>query len=113
METTQTNVIELTDKAKSQLLELEVSKDNFLRLWIVAGGCQGFSYQAAIDDAMAMDDRVLYEDTAFRVVTDPESYEYLPGLVIDYSDDLAKAGFRFQNPNAKASCGCGSSFCTN
>jgi len=106
-------MISVTDKAKGQLKELDVSHDNFLRLWISAGGCQGFSYQAALDDTIEDGDIVIYEDESFRVVTDAESKSYLPGLVIDYSDDLAQSGFRFHNPNATASCGCGSSFCTS
>lgn len=110
---TQTSIIELTDKALAQLATLEVSKDNFLRLWVVSGGCQGLSYQAGIDNELDASDQVIFENDSLKVVTDPESVSYLPGLVIDYSDDLASAGFRFQNPNAKQSCGCGSSFCAS
>lgn len=110
---TETSIIALTDKALSQLATLEVSKENFLRLWVVSGGCQGLSYQAGIDNELDATDQVIFENETMRVVTDPDSVGYLPGLVIDYSDDLATAGFRFQNPNAKQSCGCGSSFCAS
>ena len=102
--------IELTEKAKKQLAHLNVTRDNFLRLWVEAGGCSGMSYQAAIDSSSTPFDTVLYEDDDIKVVSDAQSAKQMEGMTVDYSDDLVKAGFRFENPNASATCGCGSSF---
>ena len=104
------DVIKITDKAKKQLAELNVDRDNFLRLWIESGGCSGLSYQAAIDNQEGAEDKVLFQDDKLRVLSDPQSAQYMEGMEIDYSDDLVKAGFRFTNPNAASSCGCGGSF---
>lgn len=104
------SVIKLSDKAKKQLELLNVDRDNFLRLWVESGGCSGLSYQAAIDDNAVESDHVLYEDDALRVISDAQSAQYMQGMEIDYSDDLVKAGFRFSNPNAASTCGCGGSF---
>ena len=103
-------MIELTDKAKTQLINLKVTRENFLRLWISSGGCSGMSYQAALDNAQTPFDVVLYEDDAIRVVSDKTSAEMLGGLKVDYSDDLVRSGFKFENPNAAHTCGCGNSF---
>ena len=105
-----TTTIELTEKARDQLKALEVTRENSLRLWVAAGGCSGMSYQAAIDDAETPFDEVLYEDSEIRIVSDKTSAGYLNGLKIDYTDDLVQSGFKFENPNAVKSCGCGSSF---
>ena len=103
-------VIEITEKAKRQLKHLDVNRDTFLRLWVTSGGCSGLSYKAAIDDTVAPTDKTLYEDDTLKVVADTKSAEYMQGMHIDYSDDLVKAGFRFYNPNATSTCGCGASF---
>ena len=68
------------------------------------------SYGAAIDEEIIEGDETIYEDETIRVVADPESRKYFEGLRIDYTDDLVQSGFRFINPNAVQSCGCGSSF---
>ena len=104
--------IELTDKAKSQMKSLEVTREKFLRLWVTAGGCSGMSYQAVLDEAQTAFDEVLYEDTEIKIVSDRTSAGYLQGLKIDYSDDLVRSGFMFENPNAVSTCGCGNSFQT-
>lgn len=102
--------LNITDKARIQLKNLEISANNFLRLCIVEGGCSGLSYQAIIDNNPTALDVVLYEDSEVKIVTDKPSQGYLEGITIDYEDDLIKAGFRFINPNAVKSCGCGGSF---
>lgn len=68
------------------------------------------TYNAGIDEVMTDDDILIYDDKEIRVIADFNSVLYLYGLKIDYSDDLIKAGFRFSNPMAKKSCGCGASF---
>lgn len=105
-----TSTIAITDKAKEQLAELNVNTENFLRIWAEAGGCSGMTYQAAIDQELTGEDLTLYEDADLKVVADRMSAPLFAGLQIDYSDDLVAPGFRFFNPNATRTCGCGSSF---
>ena len=102
--------IQLSDKAKKELINLEATGENFLRISVVAGGCSGMTYSACIDNTLSDADQVLFEDTALRVVADERSAGLLDGLQIDYSDDLISSGFRFKNPKAVKACGCGSSF---
>jgi len=105
-----TELLSVTDKARGQLQALDVTQSNFLRLWVGEGGCSGMSYQAVIDDNATPLDVVLYEDTDIKIVSDNQSRHYLEGITIDYEDDLVKSGFRFINPNAAKTCGCGGSF---
>lgn len=102
--------ITITEKALTALREAGLQDGDFLRIEVIAGGCSGNTYSAAIDDAMAPDDLILLETGPFRVITDPDSAPFLDGLQVDYSDDLVRSGFRFINPTASSSCGCGSSF---
>jgi iron-sulfur cluster assembly accessory protein len=80
-----------------------------LRVSVEGGGCSGFSYKFDIDRAKAEDDIVLAHDGAL-VLIDPLSLGYMQGSQIDFVDDLIGASFRVVNPNATASCGCGTSF---
>jgi iron-sulfur cluster assembly accessory protein len=80
-----------------------------LRLSVEGGGCSGFQYKFDIDRAQADDDTVIARDGA-QVLIDPVSLGYLAGSEIDFVDDLIGAAFRVNNPQAKASCGCGTSF---
>ncbi len=105
-----TMTIAVTEKARAELINLDVNHTQFLRLWVEPGGCSGMSYGAAIDEEMVDGDETIYQDDAIRVVADPDSLRYFDGLTIDYTDDLVQSGFRFINPNAVKSCGCGSSF---
>ena len=105
-----TELLSVTDKAKDQLQSLEVNRENFLRLWVGEGGCSGMSYQAVIDSAATPLDIILYQDEEIKIVTDGQSRHFLEGITIDYEDDLVKSGFRFINPNAVKTCGCGGSF---
>lgn len=102
--------VNISSKAKQELLNIKVGGDRFLRIEVLTGGCSGMTYGAGIDEKMNDDDVVLYQDNDFKVVADMRSALYLDGLQIDYSDDLIRSGFRFYNPKAKKSCGCGSSF---
>ena len=105
--------IVLTEKALAALRQREWMDGDFMRIGVVAGGCSGQTYSAAVDDELFITDLVLYESGPLRVVADPESATYLDGLQIDYSDDLIRSGFRFSNPNASGGCGCGASFKAN
>ncbi len=79
-----------------------------LRVRVVGGGCSGFQYQLAFDAPKPGDQ--VFEQDGVAVVVDPKSFLYLAGTEIDYVDGLTGAGFTLRNPNAKGSCGCGSSF---
>ncbi len=83
-------------------------EDAGLRLRVVGGGCSGFQYQL-IFDAPKTGDQV-FETDGIRVVVDPKSFLYLNGTEVDYVDGLMGAGFTLKNPNARGTCGCGSSF---
>lgn len=105
--------IHLTPAARAQLAKIvaaEEDADNvMLRLGVEGGGCSGLSYSMDLDRNKGEMDRVFdFED--FRVVVDARSLLYLGGMSIDYSDKLLGGGFKFSNPRAKRSCGCGTSF---
>lgn len=80
-----------------------------LRVAVNGGGCQGFSYDYSFTTAREADDLLLERDGA-RVVIDAVSLEYLQGSELDWVDALIGASFQIRNPNAKSSCGCGTSF---
>lgn len=102
--------LSITEKALAAIEKLDLPDGGFLRISVIPGGCSGQTYSAAVDDEMFAADLILYESGRLRIVTDPDSAEFLEGLEIDYSDDLIRSGFRFRNPNASGSCGCGASF---
>lgn len=104
------SVITITEKAHAELSKLELAPPAFLRINVVPGGCSGMTYSAAVDSEFTGEDVAVYEKDGFRIVTDQGSAVFLEGLHIDYSDDLIRSGFRFTNPNASGSCGCGASF---
>ena len=80
-----------------------------LRVSVEGGGCSGFQYKFDMDREKASDDLVLSRDGA-TVLIDPVSVNYMAGSEIDFVDDLIGASFKIKNPNATASCGCGTSF---
>jgi iron-sulfur cluster assembly accessory protein len=80
-----------------------------LRISVEGGGCSGFQYKFDVEKNRAEDDLVIARDGA-TVVVDPASVPFLAGSEVDYVDDLIGASFRVANPNATASCGCGTSF---
>ena len=80
-----------------------------LRVSVVGGGCSGLQYSLGLDDA-PNDEDAIYEYDGVRVFVDPTSAPYLIGTRVDYVDGLHGAGFKFVNPNADRTCGCGSSF---
>lgn len=80
-----------------------------LRVAVEGGGCSGFQYKFDIVETREADDLVL-DANGRAVLIDPVSVEYLDGSVIDFSDELIGAAFKIENPNATASCGCGTSF---
>lgn len=108
----ETPLLHFTEMAAEHLLKL-MKRDNrpqsSLRISVVGGGCSGFSYQMAFEDQIAEQDQV-FEEKGVKLVIDSKSALFLKGLTVDFQDDLNGSGFVFQNPNAKKSCGCGSSF---
>jgi iron-sulfur cluster assembly protein len=80
-----------------------------LRLGVLGGGCSGLSYQFKFDVKPRPTDQILnFEDV--KVFIDPKSLVFLDGMTLDWKDSLIHSGFVFENPNAKKSCGCGTSF---
>jgi len=80
-----------------------------LRVAVTGGGCSGFQYNFALDEAQLDEDLVVEKDGA-KVLIDPVSLDFLAGAEIDFTDDLMGQAFKINNPNATASCGCGTSF---
>ena len=80
-----------------------------LRLAVTGGGCSGFQYNFALDDARAEDDLFIEEGGA-KILIDPVSLDFLAGAEIDFTDGLIGQAFKVNNPNATSSCGCGTSF---
>ena len=80
-----------------------------LRLKVVGGGCSGLRYELAFDDAVGDDDTEV-EAHGVRLIVDDKSALYLMGTTLDFVDTLQESGFKMNNPNAKATCGCGESF---
>ena len=89
--------------------EQKLPADTVLRVGVKGGGCSGFSYSLGFDDTMHDTDQT-FETDGVRVVCDPKSFLYLNGTVVDFEDNLMGRGFKFTNPNASKSCGCGESF---
>ena len=107
-----TQLITLSNDAVGQLRTMIEKKGNpglGLRVWVQPGGCSGFSYGMALDDA-PLDDDVISEVEGLRVIVDSFSAGHLQGAKVDYVDSLMGAGFTVLNPNAVSSCGCGHSF---
>jgi len=103
--------VKVTERAFERLAEIaEASGEpKGLRVAILGGGCSGFSYEFGLEDEPAEDDTVIERDGQ-RIFIDPESLPFLEGSVIDFKDEIIGARFHVENPNATATCGCGTSF---
>src|SRR5512138_3220381 len=105
-------MITVTENAASKIKDIQQSQsvpsENGLRVRVVGGGCSGFQYQLAFDAPKTGDQ--VFEAGGVRIMVDPKSFLYLNGTEIDYVDGLMGAGFALKNPNARGTCGCGSSF---
>lgn len=106
-------MIEISENAAKRLEELKqeegASQDSFLRVRVKLGGCSGLSYKMEFDVKEGDQDRV-FESYGTKVVVDPQSLLYILGMRLEYEGGLNGKGFQFSNPNAKRTCGCGSSF---
>ena len=109
---TNTNVVTITDSAAIEIGRLagqEKEEHLYLRLGVAAGGCSGMSYGMAFDTEKLDDDKELKINN-IDVVISEKALPYLQGTVLDYKGGMLGGGFAFENPNAKRSCGCGTSF---
>ena len=105
-------MVQLTETAISkvrEILDTQEPKPAGLRIAVVGGGCSGFSYHMAFENSENPTDNI-YEFDGLKVLVDQMSEMYLEGVSIDYIETLEGAGFKFNNPNVKSTCGCGSSF---
>jgi iron-sulfur cluster insertion protein len=106
------NVLVFTDAAAGKVGELireEANPNLKLRVFVSGGGCSGFKYGFTFDENVEEGD-FLVENSGVQLLVDPMSAQYLMGAEIDYKEDLQGAQFVIRNPNAKTTCGCGSSF---
>ena len=105
-------MITVTDSAVKHLRSLLAERDEpagaGLRIFVENGGCSGMQYGMSFDQPKAEDD--IAERDGVCVLVDPKSATFLNGSVVDYEDSLTGTGFRIQNPNARRTCGCGTSF---
>ena len=105
-------MITLTEKAVEQAKRIRIQnmKENCgLRIGISSGGCSGLSYKMDFEEVPGEHDKVLEFD-GLKVFVDPKAYLYLNDIVIDFHSDMMSSSFVFNNPNAKTTCGCGTSF---
>lgn len=119
-----------TENAAAKVFELIQEEGNFdlkLRVYVTGGGCSGFQYGFTFDEVVQPDDTVITKvlntsgegddaeggETSVQLLVDPLSFQYLAGAEIDYKEDIEGEQFIIRNPNAKTTCGCGSSFTTD
>ena len=105
-------MIQLSSSAIEEINRLRkrhANPDAIFRLAVQSGGCSGLLYITKFEDKTEGSDRI-YNCNGVQVVIDPHSASYLTGVALDFSEDLMGGSFRFHNPNAKKSCGCGVSF---
>jgi len=105
------NLVRLTEAAgvKTRALIVREQQGDFLRVAISGGGCNGLSYKLRFAKEPKKGD-ILVRTAGVAVIVDPKTALYLKGTVLDFSNKLIAGGFKFSNPNAKASCSCGESF---
>ena len=111
-ETAKKSPLFLTPQAITKVREIMATQDPLpagLRVGVVGGGCSGFQYSMAFENQAGMMDKVFTFDD-LKVFVDATSLMYLNGCTVDYVETLEAAGFKFENPQVKSTCGCGSSF---
>ena len=108
--------ITLTEAAAAKITDLMLEEEKKsaevgLRVYVQGGGCSGFQYGLAIEEGVRDSEAdQVFESNGVRLYVDPISIRYLSGAQVDYEDKLNGGGFTIKNPNAKSTCGCGSSF---
>ncbi len=108
----ETKPLSLTPTAIAKVKEIMAQQNPVpagLRVGVVGGGCSGFSYSMSFENGAGMMDKT-FEFEGLKVYVDATSLMYLKGVNVDYIETLEGAGFKFDNPNVKSTCGCGSSF---
>jgi iron-sulfur cluster assembly accessory protein len=111
-DTPRKNPVELTASAITKVKEIMATQDPLpagLRIGVVGGGCSGFQYSMSFENQAGMMDKIVKFDD-LKVFVDATSAMYLNGCTVDYVETLEAAGFKFENPQVKSTCGCGSSF---
>ena len=104
--------ISVTESAASKIKDLlaeENKAESGLRVFVQGGGCSGFQYGLMIEENGGVGDQT-YESNGIKLYVDPVSLSYLKGAEVDFVDTITGGGFTIKNPNAKSTCGCGSSF---
>jgi len=105
-------MISLSEKAVEKVaeyLKTENKEGYGLRVYVSGGGCHGFQYGMSFEEAPGEMDQIV-EESGVKLFIDAQSYPLLAGATVDYVENLYGSGFAIKNPNAKSSCGCGSSF---
>ena len=105
-------MINLSDRASAEikgLLEKQETPGAMLRVFVAGGGCSGLQYGMSLEEEVMEGDQRL-EANGISVIVDPRSAPYLEGAEIDFVESMMGGGFKIDNPNAKSSCGCGTSF---
>lgn len=111
-ETTKKAPVTLTPNAIAKVKEIMAQQNPVpagLRVGVVGGGCSGFSYSMSFENSSGLMDKV-FDMEGLKVYVDATSLTYLNGCTVDYLETLEGAGFKFDNPHVKSTCGCGSSF---
>lgn len=106
------NSMLLSDSAANKIRELVLEEQNpdlKLRVYIIGGGCSGFQYGFAFEEETEEGD-FIFKNDGVEMMVDPMSFPYLMGSEVNYKEDLQGSRFVIENPNAKSTCGCGSSF---
>ena len=96
------------DKVRSSL-KIEKKEGYYLRMSIEGGGCSGMNYKMTFDKEEKEFDKI-FESEGIKIICDLQSWMYLKGTNVEYSDDMLNGGFKIENPNAERTCGCGTSF---
>jgi iron-sulfur cluster assembly protein len=105
-------LVTLTDSAAAKIksmMEKEGKQGYGLRFGVLTGGCAGLSYQMSFQKNAYDNDHVV-DDNGIRIFVNDESVQFIQGIQIDYVDTLKESGFKYHNPKAKSTCGCGTSF---
>jgi iron-sulfur cluster insertion protein len=104
-------MVTITDTAENKIRELMKEEPDVegLRIYVRGGGCHGYRYGMAFESKIGEDDTII-EKGGIKVIMDPQSAPLLSGAEVDYVDSLQGSGFSIKNPQAKTTCGCGSSF---
>ena len=101
--------ITLTKPAAQHISTMTTTAQPLIRVGVTAGGCSGYEYILDIADNARYNDRI-FTSHGIRIIVDPRSYLYVNGTQVGFEDSMMGGGFKFENPNAKRSCGCGTSF---